>query len=145
MQEKHQRKIRALVAKPGLDGHDRGVLVLCHALKEAGMEVIYLGLYQSAENIAKTAIAEDVDVVALSLLDDTHMFYFPKVVRLLREAEADDICVVGGGTIPEKDKRALEEMGISGNFGPGTSTRLIVDHIVTVVEEKRISVRSKSL
>lgn len=136
MQKDSQKRIRVLVAKPGLDGHDRGALVLCQALKEAGMEVIYSGLYQTVENIVKTAIAEDVDVVALSLLDDTHMSYFPGVVRLLREEKADDICVMGGGTIPEKDMRALEEMGISGNFGPGTPTKVIIDHIIASVERR---------
>ena len=136
MHKGNQKKIRVLVAKPGLDGHDRGALVLCQALKEAGMEVIYSGLYQTVENIAKTAIAEDVDVVALSLLDDTHMSYFPGVVRCLREEKADDICVMGGGTIPEADKVALQELGVSGNFGPGTHTKVIIDHIIERVKRR---------
>lgn len=134
--EENYKKIRVLVAKPGLDGHDRGALVLCQALKEAGMEVIYSGLYQTAENIARTAVAEDVDVVALSLLDGTHMSFFPGVLRLLEEEKADDICIVGGGTIPEEDRQALEGMGISGNFGPGTPTKVIISHIIERVKKR---------
>ena len=134
--EENYKKIRVLVAKPGLDGHDRGALVLCQALKEAGMEVIYSGLYQTAENIARTAVAEDVDAIALSLLDGTHMSFFPGVLRFLEEGKADDICIVGGGTIPEEDGQALEEMGISGNFGPGTPTKVIISHIIERVKKR---------
>jgi len=134
--EEYKKKTRVLVAKPGLDGHDRGALVLCQALKEAGMEVIYSGLYQTAENIARTAVAEDVDVVALSLLDDTHMSFFPGVLRFLKEEKADDICIIGGGIIPEEDKQALEDMGISGNFGPGTSIKVIISHITESVNKR---------
>lgn len=134
--EENYKKIRVLVAKPGLDGHDRGALVLCQALKEAGMEVIYSGLYQTAENIARTAVAEDVDAIALSLLDGTHMSFFPGVLRFLKEEKADDICIVGGGTIPEEDGQALEEMGISGNFGPGTPTKVIISHIIERVKKR---------
>jgi len=137
MQEK--KSIRVLVAKPGLDGHDRGALVLCQVLRDAGMEVIYSGLYQTPESIAKTAIAEDVDVVALSLLDNTHMSSFPRIVKLLKEEKADDVCIVGGGTIPEEDKPELEKIGISGNFGPGTPTKVIVNHIIERVEKREKS------
>src|ERR1700674_1914196 len=114
-----QRKIRILVAKPGLDGHDRGALVLSRAFRDAGMEVIYSGLLPSPEQVAQIAIDEDVDVVALSLLNGAHMTAFPRVKRILEKMGGKDIIVVGGGIIPEEDKSKLQKMGISGLFGPG--------------------------
>lgn len=121
--------IRILVSKLGLDGHDRGALVICRALRDAGFEVIYSGLFCTPEEVAKIAMDEDVDVVAMSLLNGAHLTIFPKVARLLKERGVNDILIVGGGIIPENDKRILEEQGITGNFGPGTSLSAIVDHI----------------
>src|ERR671924_2140555 len=114
------KRIRILVSKLGLDGHDRGALVICRALRDAGMEVIYSGLFCTPERVANTAIDEDVDAVAMSLLNGAHLVLFPKVARLLKERGVNDILLVGGGIIPIGDKKALEKEGITGNFGPGT-------------------------
>ncbi len=133
------RKIRILVAKPGLDGHDRGALILCRAFRDAGMEVIYSGLLPTPEQVAQMAVDEDVDVVALSLLNGAHMTAFPKVARFLKKKGGKDICVVGGGIIPDKDKPKLERLGITGNFGPGTSLKEIINHIVERVRSERWS------
>ena len=123
-------RIRVLVAKPGLDGHDRGALVLVRALRDAGMEVIYTGLFATPEQIAQTAVDEDVDVVAVSLLNGAHMSVFPRIVEELKKRGADWVAVVGGGIIPPDDAEKLEkEWGITGNFGPGTSLEVIVNHI----------------
>lgn len=130
------KKIRILVAKPGLDGHDRGALVLCRAFRDAGMEVIYTGFLATPEQVAQMAIDEDVDVVAMSLLNGAHMTAFPKVAKLVREKGGDDILLVGGGIIPEEDKPRLEKHGITGNFGPGTSLKTIIDHVERVVRER---------
>src|SRR5215217_9427078 len=111
-QQRQQKPIRVLVSKLGLDGHDRGALVICRALRDAGMEVIYSGLFCSPERIAKTAIDEDVDAVAMSLLNGAHLTLFPKVARLLKERGAGDILVVGGGIIPESDRKELEVQGV---------------------------------
>lgn len=124
-----QSPIRVLVSKLGLDGHDRGALVICRALRDAGFEVIYSGLFCTPEQVAKIAVDEDVDVVAMSLLNGAHLTIFPKVARLLKERGVNDVLIVGGGIIPEKDKRVLEEQGITGNFGPGTPLSSIIDHI----------------
>lgn len=132
-----ERRIRILVAKPGLDGHDRGVLVLARAFRDAGMEVIYSGLLPSPEQVAKMAIEEDVDVVALSLLNGAHMTAFPKVKRLLEKMGGKDIVVVGGGIIPEEDKKKLLKMGITGLFGPGSSLEEIIEHIKERVRKER--------
>ena len=132
-----QRRIRILVAKPGLDGHDRGVLVLARALRDAGMEVIYSGLLPSAEQVARMAVDEDVDVVALSLLNGAHMTTFPKVKRLLEKSGGGDIIVVGGGIIPEEDKPKLVKLGITGLFGPGSSLQDIVEHVRGRVRRER--------
>jgi methylmalonyl-CoA mutase, C-terminal domain len=137
------RKIRILVAKPGLDGHDRGALVLSRAFRDAGMEVIYSGLLPTPEQVAQMAVDEDVDVVALSLLNGAHMTAFPKVVHFLKEKGGGDIVVVGGGIIPDSDKPKLEKMGIRGNFGPGTSLKTIVDFIKKSVEENRARISNK--
>ena len=129
------KKIRILVTKLGLDGHDRGALVICRALRDAGMEVIYSGLFCTPEQVVKTAIEEDVDVIAMSLLNGAHLTLFPKVSRLLKEKNIDDILLVGGGVIPESDKNELEKFGITGNFGPGTSLDIIIDHIMKNVKK----------
>jgi methylmalonyl-CoA mutase C-terminal domain/subunit len=128
------KKIRILVTKLGLDGHDRGALVICRALRDAGMEVIYSGLFCTPEQVVKTAIEEDVDVIAMSLLNGAHLTLFPKVARLLKEKNIDDILLVGGGVIPESDKSELENSGVTGNFGPGTSLDVIIDHIIKNVK-----------
>ena len=131
------KKIRILVSKLGLDGHDRGALVICRALRDAGMEVIYSGLFNTPEQVVKTAIEEDVDVVAMSLLNGAHLTLFPKVAKLFKEKDIDDILIVGGGVIPESDKDALEKEGITGNFGPGTSLNTIIEHIQKNIKKKK--------
>ncbi len=123
------RKIRVLVAKPGLDGHDRGAKVIARALRDAGMEVVYTGIRQTPEMIAEAALQEDVDVVGMSILSGAHMALFPRIMELLRESEMGDVLVVAGGIIPDQDVPALNEMGIRGVFGPGTPTDVIVDFI----------------
>lgn len=132
-----KRKIRILVAKPGLDGHDRGILVLARAFRDAGMEVIYTGLLPTPEQVAQAAVDEDVDVVALSLLNGAHMTAFPRVKRLLERRGGKDIIVVGGGIIPDDDKPKLLKMGITGLYGPGTSFEEIIDHIKQRVKKER--------
>lgn len=124
-----KKKIRVLTAKPGLDGHDRGIKVIAHALMDAGMEVIYTGLRQSPEQIVETAIQEDVDVIALSILSGAHDFLFPRIMELLKEKGVDDVLVIGGGIIPDEDIPILKEIGISEVFGPGTYTDDIVKYI----------------
>ncbi|KKY01563.1 MULTISPECIES: cobalamin B12-binding domain-containing protein [Paraclostridium] len=123
------RPIRVLVAKPGLDGHDRGAKVIARALRDAGMEVIYTGLRQTPEQIVAAAIQEDVDVVAMSILSGAHNHLLPKVVELLHEEEAEDILVIGGGVIPEDDIPYLKEKGIAEIFTPGTPTSMTIDFI----------------
>jgi methylmalonyl-CoA mutase C-terminal domain/subunit len=124
-----ERKIRVLVAKPGLDGHDRGAKIVARALRDAGMEVIYTGLHQTADMIVEAAIQEDVDVVGLSLLSGAHMTLFVDVARLLKEKGMSDVLIVGGGIIPEHDIPKLKKEGITGVFGPGTHCDVIVDFI----------------
>ncbi len=123
------RPIRVLVAKPGLDGHDRGAKVVAAALRDAGMEVIYTGLHQTPEMIASAAVQEDVDVVGLSILSGAHMTLFPRVRQLLVEQGRDDVLVTGGGIIPREDMDALEKLGMGKLFGPGTPTSELVDYI----------------
>jgi methylmalonyl-CoA mutase C-terminal domain/subunit len=123
------RRIRVLVAKPGLDGHDRGAKVIARALRDAGMEVVYTGIRQTPDMIAEAALQEDVDVIGMSILSGAHMALFPKVMELLHENGMDDVLVVAGGIIPDEDVAALHDMGITGIFGPGTSTDKIVDFI----------------
>lgn len=118
-----------MAAKPGLDGHDRGIKVVASALMDAGMEVIYTGLRQTPRQIVESAIQEDVDVIAMSILSGAHDYLFPRVMELLREKGANDILVLGGGIIPEEDIPALKEAGIAEVFGPGTSTKDIVEYI----------------
>jgi len=131
------RKIRVLVAKPGLDGHDRGARVVAAALKDAGMEVIYTGLHQTPEMIVEAALQEDADVVALSILSGSHMSHFPRVKELLDAAGAADVLITGGGIIPEEDMKTLEAGGIGRLFGPGTDTREVVKYIREEVEARR--------
>jgi len=123
------RPIRVLVAKPGLDGHDRGAKVVAAALRDAGMEVIYTGLHQTPEMIVAAAVQEDADVVGLSVLSGAHLTLFPKVVELLREAGRDDVLVTGGGIIPREDMDALAARGVGRLFGPGTRTSELVAYI----------------
>jgi methylmalonyl-CoA mutase, C-terminal domain len=125
----NKKKIRVLAAKPGLDGHDRGIKVICYALRDAGMEVIYTGLRQTPEQIVHAAIQEGVDVIAMSVLSGAHEYLFPRVMDLLKEAGATDILVIGGGIIPAEDMPPLKEAGIKALFGPGTSTGAIVQFI----------------
>ncbi|MFH1278712.1 MAG: cobalamin B12-binding domain-containing protein [Candidatus Eisenbacteria bacterium] len=127
-----ERPIRVLVAKVGLDGHDRGVKVVASALRDAGMEVIYTGLHQTPEKVAGAAVDEDVDVVAISILSGAHMTLFPRVRKLLHEAGGERILLCGGGIIPEKDQEELRALGIGRLFGPGTNTK----DIVTYLEEE---------
>ena len=122
-------KIKVLVAKPGLDGHDRGAKVVARALRDAGFEVVYTGLRQTPEEIAEAALQEDVNVVAMSILSGAHPHLFPKVVNLLREKGMDDVLVIGGGVIPEGDIPALKDAGVAAVFTPGTPTGEVVDFI----------------
>lgn len=122
-------KLRVLVAKPGLDGHDRGAKVVARGLRDAGFEVIYTGLHQTPEMIAEAAIQEDVDAVGLSILSGAHMVLIPETMRLLKERNAGDILVFGGGIIPEEDKKALYDLGCGMLFGPGTQIGEIVRYL----------------
>lgn len=124
-----RKKIRVLVAKPGLDGHDRGAKIVARALRDAGMEVVYTGLHQTAEQIVNTALQEDVDVVGLSLLSGAHMTLFVDVATLLKQKHMDDVLIVGGGIIPLEDVPRLKKAGISEVFGPGTPVEDIVSYI----------------
>src|SRR6201995_5607550 len=123
------RKIRVVIAKPGLDGHDRGAKVIARALRDAGMEVIYTGLHQTPEQIAETVLQEDADAVGLSILSGAHMTLVPRVVELLREQGADDVIVTVGGTIPADDVPELKKLGVAEVFTPGSSTQSIIDFI----------------
>lgn len=123
------RSIKVLVAKLGLDGHDRGALVLCRAFRDAGMEVIYSGLFATPERVAQMAEDEDVDAVAMSLLNGAHNTLFPRVVNKLQERNLDDVLVVGGGVIPQADYQRLTESGVDKVFGPGTPLQSIIEHI----------------
>ncbi|HJR68383.1 MAG TPA: cobalamin B12-binding domain-containing protein [Gemmatimonadaceae bacterium] len=124
-----QRPIRVLIAKPGLDGHDRGAKVVAAALRDAGMEVIYTGLHQTPEMIATAAVQEDVDVVGLSILSGAHMTLFPRVRELLEEMGRDDVLLTGGGIIPREDIEELQRKGVGKLFGPGTPTTDLIDYI----------------
>ncbi len=124
-----ERKIRVLVAKPGLDGHDRGAKVIARALRDAGMEVIYTGLRQTPEKIASAVVQEDVDALLMSILSGAHDYLFPRVMQLLKEKGVKDILVLGGGVIPEEDIPSLKAVGVKDVFGPGTSTENIVKYV----------------
>jgi len=124
-----ERKIRVLVAKPGLDGHDRGAKVIARALRDGGMEVIYTGLRQTPEKIVAAAVQEDVDALLMSILSGAHDYLFPRVMELLRQKGVKDLLVLGGGVIPEEDIPSLKALGIAAVFGPGTSTETIVQYV----------------
>jgi methylmalonyl-CoA mutase C-terminal domain/subunit len=130
-------KIRVLVAKAGLDGHDRGAKVVASAMRDAGFEVIYTGLHQTPEMIVQAAVQEDVDAVALSILSGAHMTLFPRVLELMRERGIGDVLLTGGGIISKEDMASLQSQGVGSLFGPGTSTGAIVDYIRSTVDAKR--------
>ncbi len=134
-----QRKIRVLVAKPGLDGHDRGAKVLARALRDAGMEVIYTGIRQTPQMIVEAAIQEDVDAILMSILSGAHMAIFPKVMDLLKDNGVDDVLVMAGGILPDEDIPAIEKMGIKGNFGPGTSLATVTEFVRQNVNAERMN------
>lgn len=131
------RKIRIVMAKPGLDGHDRGIKVLASAYRDAGMEVIYLGLRQTPKMIVSAALQEDADVIALSVLSGAHMTVFPKVMDLMKKNEIDDVLLTGGGIISDKDKKSLANLGVGQLFGPGTPVQDTVDYIINWVQKNR--------
>ena len=128
--------VRVLVAKPGLDGHDRGAKIIARALRDAGMEVIYTGIRQTPEMIVEAALQEDVDVIGLSILSGAHMVLFPQILDALHENDMDDVSVIAGGIIPESDRVELEKIGLKAVFGPGTPTSEIVEFVKNLVEEK---------
>ena len=130
------KKIRVLIAKPGLDSHDRGAKVVARALRDAGMEVIYTGLRQTPEQIAETALQEDVDVIGLSILSGAHKALFPRVMALLKRKGLTDVMVFAGGIIPEEDVAELKKLGIKGIFGPGTPTEAIIKYVMDHVQER---------
>jgi methylmalonyl-CoA mutase, C-terminal domain len=136
-QSESGRKIRVVVAKPGLDGHDRGAKIIARALRDAGMEVIYTGLHQTPEQIAATVVQEDADAIGLSILSGAHMTLVPKVVELLREQGIEDVVVTVGGTIPADDAPELKKLGVAEVFTPGASTDEIVDFIRSAIDERR--------
>jgi methylmalonyl-CoA mutase, C-terminal domain len=129
-----KRKIRVVVAKPGLDGHDRGAKIIARALRDAGMEVIYTGLHQTPEQIAETVIQEDADAVGLSILSGAHMTLIPRVLELLEEKQAGDVVVIAGGTIPADDIGELKKLGVAEIFTPGASTQEIIDFVQGAVK-----------
>jgi methylmalonyl-CoA mutase, C-terminal domain len=134
---KKERPVRVLVAKIGLDGHDRGAKVIATSLRDAGMEVIYTGLRQTPEMVVNTALQEDVDAIGISILSGAHMTVFPRVIALLKEKGMDDVLVTGGGIIPEDDMKKLNEMGVGRLFAPGTTTAEIAGYIKEWVEKNR--------
>jgi methylmalonyl-CoA mutase, C-terminal domain len=138
----NDRTIRVLVAKPGLDGHDRGAKVIASAFRDSGFEVIYTGLHQTPEMIANAAVQEDVDVVALSILSGAHMTLFPRILELLRAEGRDDVLVIGGGIIPDEDIEKLESLGVGKLFGPGTPTSAPIDFVREWFARPRDTVRS---
>ena len=133
------RPIRVLVAKPGLDGHDRGAKVIARALRDAGMEVIYTGIRQTPEMIVEAAIQEDVDAILMSILSGAHMAIFPRVMELLEENGVDDVLVAAGGILPDEDVPAIKAMGIKGCFGPGTSTEEIIEFVRSNIQADRLA------
>jgi len=137
MNKELNRPIRVLVAKVGLDGHDRGAKVIATSLRDAGMEVIYTGLRQTPEMVVNAALQEDVDAIGISILSGAHMTVFPKIIQLMKEKEMDDVLVTGGGIIPADDMKALNEMGVGKLFAPGATTNDISDYIKNWVKEHR--------
>ncbi len=134
------RPIRVLVAKPGLDGHDRGAKVIARALRDAGMEVIYTGIRQTPEMIVEAAIQEDVDAVLMSILSGAHMAIFPRVMELFKQNNVNDVLVAAGGILPDEDIPAIKAMGIKGCFGPGTSTEEIIEFVRSNIQADRLSI-----
>lgn len=134
-----ERRIRVLVAKPGLDGHDRGAKVIARALRDGGMEVIYTGIRQTPQMIVEAAIQEDVDAILMSILSGAHMAIFPKVMDLLRENGVDDVLVMAGGILPDEDIPAIEALGVKGNFGPGTPLSSIIEYVRANVKPERMA------
>ena len=132
-----KRPIRVLVAKVGLDGHDRGAKVIATSLRDAGMEVIYTGLRQTPEMVVNSALQEDVDAIGVSILSGAHMTVFKKIIQLMKEKEMDDVLLTGGGIIPDEDMKELNEMGVGKLFPPGTTTTIIADYIKNWVKENR--------
>lgn len=132
-----KRPIRVLIAKVGLDGHDRGAKVIASFLRDAGMEVIYTGLRQTPDMVVTAALQEDVDVIGVSILSGAHMTVFPKIMNLMKEKKMDDVLVTGGGIIPDEDMKKLHTMGVGKLFPPGTETKMIVDYIKDEVKQKR--------
>ena len=130
------KKIRVLIAKPGLDSHDRGAKIVARALRDAGMEVIYTGLRQTPEQIAETALQEDVDVIGLSILSGAHKTLFPRIMRLLKDQDMTDVMVFAGGIIPEEDIAELKKLGIREIFGPGTPTETIIQYVLKNISKK---------
>lgn len=139
------KKIRILVAKPGLDGHDRGAKVMAAAFRDAGMEVIYTGLRQTPEMIVEAALQEDADVIALSILSGAHMTIFPAVLKLMKEKGLDDVLLTGGGIIPQEDMKTLETMGVGRLFGPGTPTTVPIEYIREWVNTHRAESTEETL
>jgi methylmalonyl-CoA mutase C-terminal domain/subunit len=137
MNKELNRPVRVLVAKVGLDGHDRGAKVIATALRDAGMEVIYTGLRQTPEMVVNAALQEDVDAIGVSILSGAHMTVFPKIIQLLKEKEMDDVLVTGGGIIPEDDMKELHSIGVGKLFAPGANTKDIADYIKDWVKENR--------
>jgi methylmalonyl-CoA mutase cobalamin-binding domain/chain len=137
MEAATQRKIRVVVAKPGLDGHDRGAKIIARALRDAGMEVIYTGLHQTPEQIVATVVQEDADAVGLSILSGAHMTLVPRILELLREEEVEDVVITVGGTIPSDDIPELKRLGVAEIFTPGATTQDIIDFIRGAVSERR--------
>jgi len=133
------RPIRVLVAKPGLDGHDRGAKVIARALRDAGMEVIYTGIRQTPEMIVEAAIQEDVDAILMSILSGAHMAIFPRVMELLKENHVDDVLVAAGGILPDEDVPAIRALGIKGCFGPGTPTEEIINFVRANIQVDRLT------
>jgi methylmalonyl-CoA mutase C-terminal domain/subunit len=132
----NERKIRVLIAKPGLDSHDRGAKIIARALRDAGMEVIYTGLRQTPEQIVETALQEDVDVIGLSILSGAHRTLFPRITELLKQKDLTDVLVVAGGIIPEEDVPEMKELGIKEIFGPGTPTDKIVQFVLENIPKR---------
>ncbi|MHA4845161.1 cobalamin B12-binding domain-containing protein [Flavitalea antarctica] len=137
MPESNERPIRVLVAKVGLDGHDRGARIIATALRDAGMEVIYTGLRQTPEMVVNAALQEDVDAIGISILSGAHNTVFPKIIKLMQEKKMDDVLLTGGGIIPEEDMKSLNEMGVGKLFSPGTSTQDIANYIRDWVKTHR--------
>jgi len=137
MSKPFKRPIRVLVAKVGLDGHDRGARIIAASLRDAGMEVIYTGLRQTPEMVVNTALQEDVDAIGVSILSGAHMTVFPKIINLIREKQMDDVLITGGGIIPQDDMESLKKLGVGELFPPGTNTKDIVNYITEWVQQHR--------